>query len=207
MAAVYLEEAFGHHPPALQVMQRHATQWQSVLKMGRAGVLAPLTSSAGRLFDVVAALLGVRDSITYEGQAAIELEQLADPAETDTFSVSFQSTAHGFEIRAADLVRAVVENLLRQVQPSAIAGRFHNSVAEAILHGCLTIREHTGLSTVALSGGVFQNMLLLERTIDRLEAQGFRVLRHRQVPPNAGGISLGQAVIASRKARGCGAIM
>jgi len=207
MAAVYLEETFGHHPPALQVMQRHATRWQSVLKMGRAGVLAPLTSSAGRLFDVVAALLGVRDSITYEGQAAIELEQLADPAETDTFSVSFQSTAHGFEIRAADLVRAVVENLLRQVQPSAIAGRFHNSVAEAILHGCPTIREHTGLSTVALSGGVFQNMLLLERTIDRLEAQGFRVLRHRQVPPNDGGISLGQAVIASRKARGCGAIM
>ena len=184
MAAVYLEEAFGHHPPALQVMQRHATQWQSVLKMARAGVLAPLTSSAGRLFDAVAVLLGVRDSITYEGQAAIELEQLADPAETDTFNVSFQSTAHGFEIRAADLVRAVVEDLLRQVQPSAIAGRFHNSVAEAILHGCLTIREHTGLHTVALSGGVFQNMLLLERTVERLEARGFRVLRHRQVPPN-----------------------
>jgi hydrogenase maturation protein HypF len=92
-----------------------------------------------------------------------------------------------------------VEDLLRQVQPSAIAGRFHNSVAEAILQGCLSIREHTGLHTVALSGGVFQNMLLLERTIDRLEAQGFRVLRHRQVPPNDGGISLGQAVVASRR--------
>jgi len=97
------------------------------------------------------------------------------------------------------LVRAVVEELLRQVQPSAIAGRFHNSVAEAILHGCLTIRAHTGLHTVALSGGVFQNMLLLERTIDRLEARGFRVLRHRQVLPNDGGISLGEAVIASRR--------
>jgi len=124
---------------------------------------------------------------------------LADIAETDTFSVSIQSTAHGFESRGADLVRAVVEELLRQVQPSAIAGRFHNSMAEAILHSCLIIRAHTGLHTVALSGGVFQNMLLLERTIDRLEAQGFRVLRHRQVPPNDGGISLGQAVIASQR--------
>ena len=202
MAAVYLEEAFGRHPPPLEVMQRHATQWQNVLKMVRAGVLAPLTSSAGRLFDAVAALLGVRDSITYEGQAAIELEQLADPAETDIFSVTFQSISNGFEIRGADLVRAVVENLLRQVQPSAIAGRFHNSVAEAILHGCLSIREHAGLHTVALSGGVFQNILLLERTIDRLEAQGLRVLRHRQVPPNDGGISLGQAVVASRSGFG-----
>jgi hydrogenase maturation protein HypF len=200
MAAVYLEEAFGCHPPALDVMQRHASQWQSVLKMARAGLFAPLTSSAGRLFDAVAALLGVRDSITYEGQAAIELEQLADPTETDIFNVSFHSTTIGFTIRGADLVRAVAEDLLRQVKPSVIAARFHNSVAEAILHGCLTIREHTKLCTVALSGGVFQNTLLLERTSERLAAQGFRVLHHRQVPPNDGGISLGQAVVASRRA-------
>jgi hydrogenase maturation protein HypF len=197
MAAVYLAEAFGHHPPPLAVMQRHATEWQSVLKVARAGAFAPLTSSMGRLFDAVAAVLGVRDSITYEGQAAIELEQLADPAETDSFRVSYTHSTNGFEIRGADLVRAVVEDLVHQVKLSTIAGRFHNSVAEAILHGCLTMREHTGLGTVALSGGVFQNMLLLERTIDRLEAHGFRVLRHRQVPPNDGGISLGQAVVAS----------
>jgi hydrogenase maturation protein HypF len=201
MAAVYLEEAFGHHAPALDVMQRHVAQWQNVLTMARAGLCAPLTSSAGRLFDAVAALLGVRDSITYEGQAAIELEQLADPAETDIFSVSFQSTTHGFAIRGADLVRAVVEDLLRQVQPSAIAGRFHNGVAAAILHGCLTIREHTGLHTVALSGGVFQNMLLLGRTVAGLEALGFRVLVHSRVPPNDAGISLGQAAVAGARDR------
>jgi hydrogenase maturation protein HypF len=198
MAAVYLEEAFGHHMPSLDVMQRHAPQWQNVLKMARAGEFAPLTSSAGRLFDAVAALLGVRDVITYEGQAAIELEQLADPTETDTLRVMCTRSANGFEISGADLVRAVVEHLLRQVKPSTIAGRFHNSVAEAILHGCLSVREHTGLGTVALSGGVFQNMLLLVRTLDRLVAHGFRVLRHQHVPPNDGGISLGQAVVASR---------
>ena len=205
MAAVYLEEAFGRHVPALDVMQRHAPQWQNVLKLARAGVLTPLTSSAGRLFDAVAALLGVRDVITYEGQTAIELEQLADAAETDAWSVTCRRSASGFEIRGADLIRAVVEHLLRQVRPSTIAGRFHNSVAEAILHGCLSVREHTGLGTVALSGGVFQNTLLLARTLDRLEAHGFRVLRHRHVPPNDGGISLGQAVVASRlRARASG---
>jgi hydrogenase maturation protein HypF len=96
------------------------------------------------------------------------------------------------------LVRAVVADLVCQVKPSTIAGRFHNSVAEAILHGCLTIREHTGLPTVALSGWVFQNVVLLARTSDRLTAHGFRVLHHRHVPPNDGGISLGQAVVASR---------
>jgi hydrogenase maturation protein HypF len=198
MAAVYVAEAFGPHPPELEVMQRHATQWQNVLKVAQTSAFAPLTSSAGRLFDAVAALLGVRDSITYEGQAAMELEQLADPTETDVFSVSLQHSANGFTIRGADLVRAVVADLICQVKPSAIAGRFHHSVAEAILHGCLTTRERTGLHTVALSGGVFQNMMLLARTIDRLAAHGFRVLHHRQVPPNDGGISLGQAVVASR---------
>ena len=112
--------------------------------------------------------------------------------------MSVQHSANGFTIRGADLVRAVVEDLVRQVKPSAIAGRFHNSVAEAILHGCLTIREHTGLCTVAFSGGVFQSMLLLARTINRLEAHSFQVLHHRHVPPNDGGISLGQAVVASQ---------
>jgi hydrogenase maturation protein HypF len=198
MAAVYLAEAFGANPPELEVRQRHATQWHNVLKVAQTGVFAPLTSSAGRLFDAVAALLGVRDVITYEGQAAIELEQLAEATETDLCSVSLQSHANGFVLRGADLVRAVVDDLLRQVKPSAIAGRFHNSVAEAILHGCLTMREGTGLRTVALSGGVFQNMVLLARTIDRLAAHGFRVLHHHRVPPNDGGISLGQAVVASR---------
>src|SRR5262249_46939728 len=125
-------------------------------------------------------------------------EQLADPTATGLFSVAVQRSANGFEIRGADLVRAVVEDLRRQVKPSVIAGRFHNSVAEIILHGCLTTRAHTGLRTVALSGAVAPNMVLLARTIDRRERHGFRGLHPRHGPPNDGGISLGQAVIAGQ---------
>jgi hydrogenase maturation protein HypF len=164
--------------------------------VARAGAHAPRTSSAGRLFDAVAALLGVRDRITYEGQAAIELEQLADLSEPGAYAAGLAATETGFEIRGADLVRAAAEDLAAAVPPAIIAARFHNGVAAAIRRGCDAVRVRTGLDTVALSGGVFQNALLLERATDRLQAGRFRVLRHRHVPPNDGGISLGQAVIA-----------
>lgn len=198
MAAVYLEAVFGRDVPPLAVMQRHEARWEAVLRVARAGLHAPLTSSVGRLFDAVAALLGVRDAVSYEGQAAIELEQLADPAETLAYGASLQEREDGFEIRGADFVQAAVEDLLAHLDPAAIAARFHNGVAAAILRGCQRVRARSGLTTAALSGGVFQNVLLLERTIDRLEAGGFRVLRHRHVPSNDAGISMGQAVVAGR---------
>jgi hydrogenase maturation protein HypF len=197
MAAVYLEEAFGSDAPALPIASRHGARWRQVLELARAPALAPRTSSAGRLFDAVSALLGVRDRVSYEGQAAVELEQLADPAERGTYPVELRRQGAGFEIPGADLVRAAVRDLRDGVPAPAIAGRFHNGVADAILAACRVARERSGLGAVALSGGVFQNMLLLGRASDRLEAGGFRVLRHRQVPPNDGGISLGQAAIAA----------
>jgi hydrogenase maturation protein HypF len=200
MAAIYLDEVFGDDVPPMAVKQRHEARWGIVLQIARSGLHSPLTSSVGRLFDAVAALLGVRDQVSYEGQAAIELEQLADAAETMTYSASLEEQQAGFVLRGPDLVQAVVRDLLADVNPALIAARFHNGVAEAILHGCRAVRQRSGLTTVALSGGVFQNVLLLGRAIDRLEADGFRVLRHRQVPPNDGGISLGQAVLASHAA-------
>jgi hydrogenase maturation protein HypF len=196
MAAVYLEAACGGDVPPLAVAQRQRARWGAVLQMARSGLHSPLTSSVGRLFDAVAAILGVRDRVSYEGQAAIELEQRADAAETAAYSAAFIAAEDGFEIDGADLVRAVVADLRAGVRPAVIAARFHNGVAAAIQRGCRAVRERSGLSTVALSGGVFQNVLLLGRAIDLLEADGFRVLRHRQVPPNDGGISLGQAVVA-----------
>jgi hydrogenase maturation protein HypF len=201
MAAVYLAEAFSGDVPPLPLTERHAARWSAVLALARSGLASPRTSSAGRLFDAVAAVLGVRHEISYEGQAAIELEQLVDPAETAAYAASLRAANSAFQIRGADLVQAVVEDLRRGVRPAIIAARFHNGVAEAIVQGCRAVRDREGLATVALSGGVFQNVVLLGRTVDRLEQERFRILCHRQVPANDGGISLGQAVIAARRAR------
>ncbi|HXE00075.1 MAG TPA: carbamoyltransferase HypF [Candidatus Acidoferrum sp.] len=197
MAAVYLERAYAGEVPALPLRHRHEARWRAVLDVARSGFNSPLTSSAGRLFDAVSALLGVRDVATYEGQAAIELEQLVDPTEARAYVAPLRIDGETFEIPGADLVRAAAEDLLRDAPPPLIAARFHNGVAASIVAGCRVVRERSGLATVALSGGVFQNMVLLARTVDALEAHGFQVLRHRQVPPNDGGLSLGQAVIAA----------
>jgi hydrogenase maturation protein HypF len=176
--------------------------------MAQRGINAPLTSSAGRLFDAVAALLGVRDAINYEGQAAIELEQLADPAERGAYRASIDPGAAGpgggadpLRVRGADLVRAAAEDLLAGAAPPVIAARFHRGVAAAIAEVCAALRERSGLGTVALSGGVFQNLLLLGQVTGGLEESGFRVLTHARVPPNDGGISLGQAVVAGARDR------
>ncbi|MFC6083502.1 carbamoyltransferase HypF [Sphaerisporangium aureirubrum] len=196
MAAAYLDAAYDGRPPeGLDVARRNEERWKDVLSLARGGVGSPLTSSAGRLFDAVSALIGPRDTITYEGQAAIELEQRADPAERGAYAASV--TAGG--IRGADLVRAAADDLLAGVAPEVIAARFHNGVAAVIVRRCAELRDACGLSTAALSGGVFQNLLLLGRTVDGLRTAGFRVLTHRRVPPNDGGISLGQAVVAGAR--------
>jgi hydrogenase maturation protein HypF len=168
--------------------------------MARKGVNSPLTSSAGRLFDAAAAILGVRDAINYEGQAAVELEQLADAGETGAYPAGI-GTGPPFLARGGDLLHGVVDDLAAGIAPEVIAARFHHGVAALIEAGCLLTRERSGLGTVALSGGVFQNQLLLRGTVSRLEARGFRVLVHSRIPCNDGGISLGQAVIAGARDR------
>lgn len=205
MAAAYLDAAYGEEAVAealgdLGVVGRNRERWEHIRALVRSGISAPDTSSAGRLFDAVAALLGVRDRINYEGQAAVELEQLADPAAAGDYPVT--PAGHGpFVASGTELVRAVLEELRAGVDRAAIAGRFHTSVAELVAAGCVRIREDTGLDTVALSGGVFQNQLLLGRTADLLAQKGFAVLVHRRVPPNDGGISLGQAAVAAARDR------
>ncbi|WP_236051006.1 carbamoyltransferase HypF [Nonomuraea cypriaca] len=200
MAAAYLAGLPGVEAPA--VVRRDQPQWDDVTSLAvRGGIGAPLTSSAGRLFDAVAALLGVRDTITYEGQAAIELEQLADPAERGRYPTTLSQNGGMIVAAGSDLVRAAVADLATGTDPAVISARFHNGVSDLIVRCCLTLRDATGLTTVALSGGVFQNMLLVQRTLERLSGAGFRVLTHVNVPANDGGISLGQVAVAAARDR------
>jgi hydrogenase maturation protein HypF len=202
MAAAWLDAALGGQvPDRLAVVARHRERWEQVLALARSGTASPPTSSAGRLFDAVAAILGVRDAVNYEGQAAVELEQLADPAEAAAYPTGLGDAGGPLVLDGTDLVRAVVEELGRGVAPPLIAARFHNGLAAATVAACRALRDGSGLQTVALSGGVFQNLLLLERTVAGLERDGFRVLTHSRVPPNDGGISLGQAAVAGARAR------
>ncbi len=209
MAAAYLDAAFPGDAPGLDVARRNERQWTGVLDMARKGVNAPLTSSAGRLFDAVSALLGVRDVINYEGQAAVELEQMAGPGQEGGYraTVTYEAGAGGagldepFRVAGADLVRQAAEDLAAGTDRAVIAGRFHRGVSGLIEQGCEPARERHGLETVALSGGVFQNLTLLRQAVAGLEGQGFRVLVHSRVPCNDGGISLGQAVVAAARDR------
>jgi hydrogenase maturation protein HypF len=199
MAAAYLDAAYPEGMPGgLDVTARHERQWADVVSLARSGLYAPATSSAGRLFDAAAALLGVRDAVNYEGQAAIELEQLAEVREPGAYPARIEP-GEPFAVRGADLIAAMAGDLAAGTGRQVIAARFHNAIAALTEAGCVLLRERHGLGTVALSGGVFQNLLLLHAVAARLEARGFRVLVHSRVPCNDGGISLGQAVVAAAR--------
>ncbi len=153
----------------------------------------PLTSSMGRLFDAASALIGIRQTTTYEGQAAIELEALCAHDETGAYPFDLQAD----QINPAPLWQALIEDWHLGIDRSILAARFHNSIVELNVQLCLAVRCQFGTNTVALSGGVWQNQYLLTHTLSFLDAAGFKVLWHHQVPANDGGIALGQALIAA----------
>ena len=150
------------------------------------------TSSCGRLFDAVASMIGLRHEVNFEGQAAIELEMIADEAVEDAYPFAFEGECIDF--------RPAIERIAGETAgKSAIAARFHNTVAAAIVETCLRIRSESGLRRVCLSGGTFQNVLLVSRAAAGLRRNGFEVFLHSRVPPNDGGIALGQAAIAAAR--------
>jgi len=170
------------------------------------GLNSPLTSSMGRLFDAISALIGVRGEIDYEGQAAVELEMTAYKARPEPNKGTNYEEGYPYHIvesggirivKLGDLLSAVVEELHQDVSKARISVNFHNTIAQMINQMCQLINSETGINEVALSGGVFQNRLLLNKTVSLLEKDGFQVFTHKQVPCNDGGISLGQAVIAN----------
>jgi len=159
----------------------------------------PMTSSMGRLFDAVSALLGVCRNVTYEAQAAIELEQIASvPASPlpAAYPFGLEEGSEALIVRLTPLFAELLHELRRGAAPADISLRFHVTAARMIEQVCGRLRAAAGTDVVALSGGCFQNRLLTGLAISMLEEAGFRVLVHRQVPANDGGIALGQAVLA-----------
>jgi hydrogenase maturation protein HypF len=163
----------------------------------------PLTSSMGRLFDAVAALIGIRQLVNYEAQAAIELENLVDPDVMTAYHFDLPVWDHlppagGFELSPKPLLEEVIEDFLAGKPLPLIAARFHNGITALVLEVCLGLRQLYGIKEVALSGGVWQNKTLLCKALPLLEDNGFIVYTHLNVPPNDGGIALGQAAIAAQ---------
>jgi hydrogenase maturation protein HypF len=154
---------------------------------------APPTSSMGRLFDAASALIGIKQVSAYEGQAAIHMEAIADPVEEGRYP--FEISHDTFN--PAPLWELLLADWRRGVSPALIAARFHNSVAEVSVELCRRIRQETGVKTVALSGGVWQNRLLLNKTTALLAKDNLTVLTHHRVPTNDGGVALGQMMVAA----------
>ncbi|MBM4446364.1 MAG: carbamoyltransferase HypF [Chloroflexi bacterium] len=181
--------------------QVDAVEIELIKRQIQTGLNSPLSSSMGRLFDAVSALLGIRGEIDYEGQAAVELEMAAydagDEVGSDSYPYSIVEHDGTNIIQLKELLSAIVKDLYQDVSKATISARFHNTAAQMICKMCQLIAKKTGINRVALSGGVFQNRLLLRKVVPLLESVDFSVLTHKQVPCNDGGISLGQAVIAN----------
>jgi len=184
VAAAYLEAA--GRPVPFDAWER---------ARGALALNAPRSSGAGRLFDAVAALLGVRTHVSYEGQAAIELEQLAH----GTAAAAYPCRVADGLIRGTDLVAAAHDDLAAGRPRAQIAAAFHEGVADAVARAALAAADAGAPRVVALSGGTFQNVRLRCGVRARLEAGGLRVLTHRRVPPNDSGLSYGQAAVAAAR--------
>ena len=180
---------------ALKLRTNH--NLEAVLRLAETERLSPLTSSAGRLFDGVSSLLSIRHRITYEAQAAIELEMAADPEVTDSYEPRFMEDGEDLILDVKALIAEVYGDILRGTPVPMIAAKFHNWLATSVLKFAEVAREERGTDRVVLSGGAFQNRFLLERTLEMLRRKNFQIHFNEKVPTNDGGVSLGQAYTAA----------
>jgi len=201
MGLSYLQDAFGEAAlelaiPFTRKIDRRKAEFVS--KMIAQRINSPLTSSCGRLFDAVAALIGIRHTVSYEAQAAVELEMNARSSSgAGAYSFEIYRQDDRWQIGAHPLIEAIVEDVKRGVSVATISRRFHNGLAEALALLAGKLRETSSLNRVCLSGGTFQNELLLDGLTSRLESEGFEVFTHSIVPAGDGGLSLGQAAVAA----------
>ncbi|HWZ50601.1 MAG TPA: carbamoyltransferase HypF [Granulicella sp.] len=202
MALSYLRDTLGSQIPDDLACFRQvpAAQFRLVNTMLSRQIQTVETSSCGRLFDAVAALLGMGAEVTFEGQAAIALEMAADPCITDRYQYDLQS-AEPIVIDLRPTLSAIIQDIAQGRRVHEISACFHNTLSAAVVKVCCRIRQSDGLDRVCLSGGVFQNHLLLGLTAVELRRLGFGVFLHAIVPANDGGIALGQAVIANELLR------
>ena len=200
MALGYLDRVFGEacldaSLPMFQQLDMETAG--TVLAMARKGFNAPETSSLGRLFDAVAAIAGVRHTVRFEGQAAMELEMAADRSVDRSYDFGWKDEGDGMHILTEPIIRGVVNDVTAQRPVAEVSMAFHNTLVRLFTELCTEMRGSTGLDRVVMSGGVFQNAILMEGLTDSLEKSGFTVYSQKLVPANDGGISLGQAVIAA----------
>ncbi|MFN2398215.1 MAG: carbamoyltransferase HypF [Gemmatimonadaceae bacterium] len=199
-AAAHLMDAYGDRADSLSlplIDRVGIERWSMIRRMMERRAASPMTSSAGRLFDAVAAIVGLHDVTRFEGQAAMALEEVADRATDATYPVEYHATAGGWVLETAPLIRAVTADVLAGRSTAEIAGAFHNALGDLIVETATRVAEKERVVRVALTGGVFQNALLTERTADGLARRGLEVLLHRRVPCNDGGLALGQAYVAA----------
>jgi hydrogenase maturation protein HypF len=202
MACAWLSDALGETPDVPRGLAGRVgpKAWRQVAELARTGIASPLTTSVGRLFDAVAALCGIGAEVSYEGQAAIELEARCDPGERRSYAFPLVDEGGGRLVMDA---RPTIAELIGDLEAGAgipqVAARFHNAMAVATARACVLGADRAGTENVVLSGGVFQNRRLLEDVVDLLDDAGLRVLLPERLPPNDGGIAYGQLAIAAAR--------
>ncbi len=199
MACAWLTAALGREPALPAALEPFVPPeaWRAVAGLARSGVASPWTTSAGRLFDAVAALCGIRAEVSYEGQAAIELEAQCAMGGHGIYPLPLDARRLVLDPRPT--IRAIAGDVGAGVSVGVVAARFHDSLARATAAACELAAFRSGTRAVVLSGGVFQNRRLLERTAECLTAARLRVLMPERLPPGDGGIAYGQAAVAAAR--------
>jgi hydrogenase maturation protein HypF len=202
MARSYLHDVFGGHiPSGLRCFENIEHRLLGLVDtMLRRQIQTVETSSCGRLFDAVAALLGIASQVTFEGQAAVALEAAAEQGIEQRYDFEI-AEGEPMVLDFRPTIAAIVADLSRRRPATEISACFQNTLSTAIAEACVRIRKTDALDRICLSGGSFQNLYLLGRTVVELRRRGFGVFLHAQVPPNDGGLSLGQAMIANQRLR------
>ncbi|MFH1311686.1 MAG: carbamoyltransferase HypF [Candidatus Eisenbacteria bacterium] len=206
MALSHLRSALGPNPAGVNLedlVHKDGKALEVVLAMLEQDVNCPRTSSCGRLFDAVSCLCGIKSEVSYEGQAAIELEMATDETEQGSYSIEIEDAGEKVLIRTRGLMGEIVEDLKRGTHAGAVSARFHTWLAGSLCEAAVRLRERHGIGTVALSGGCFQNAILLRTLRERLLGKEFDVIINHLVPANDGGISFGQAVVAAAMIKDC----